>query len=60
MTATVTAGNASPVAYRDLREWIAVAEAAGELRVVRGVHGDREVGAMDRVEAPCRPNFPGA
>lgn len=37
---------ASLVEYRDLREWIAAVDALGELKTVRGVHWDREMGAM--------------
>lgn len=37
---------ASLVGYRDLREWLAAVEAMGELKTVRGVPWDREMGAM--------------
>ena len=36
----------SPVAYRDLREWLAGVEAMGELKTLSNVHWDREMGAM--------------
>ena len=32
--------------YRDLREWLAGVEAMGELKTLRNVHWDREMGAM--------------
>jgi 4-hydroxy-3-polyprenylbenzoate decarboxylase len=47
MTTTMSAPpRTSPVAYRDLREWLQAAEELGELKSVRGVHWDREMGAM--------------
>src|SRR4030095_10212967 len=36
----------SPVAYRDLREWLQGAAELGELKTIRNVHWDREMGAM--------------
>lgn len=36
----------SPVAYRDLREWLDGVSAMGEVKTVRNVHWDREMGAM--------------
>ena len=35
-----------PVAYRDLREWLDGVSRFGELKTIRGVHWDREIGAM--------------
>ena len=46
MTTVAAERRTSPVAYRDLREWLQAAEALGELKGVRGVHWDREMGAM--------------
>jgi 4-hydroxy-3-polyprenylbenzoate decarboxylase len=46
MRTSVAEPTTSPVAYRDLREWITGAEAMGELKTLRGVHWDREMGAM--------------
>ena len=46
MRSSVAEPTTSPVAYRDLREWIAGVEAMGELKTIRGVHWDREMGAM--------------
>ncbi len=44
---TATAGSGvSLVAYREMREWLAAVEAMGELKTVRGVPWDREMGAM--------------
>jgi len=37
---------ASPVAYGNLREWLQGVDAMGELKTVRRVHWDREIGAM--------------
>ncbi len=34
------------VKYQDLREWLECAESLGELKVVEGVHWDKEIGAM--------------
>ena len=42
MKSSVAEPTTSPVAYRDLREWIAGVEAIGELKTIRGVHWDRE------------------
>jgi UbiD family decarboxylase len=36
----------SVVEYRNLREWLATMDALGEVKTVRGVHWDREMGAM--------------
>ncbi len=52
MTTAVVERTQSPVAYRDLREWLQEAEALGELQHVRGVPWDREMGAM--VDMCCR------
>jgi len=46
MTTIAAERRTSPVAYRDLREWLQAAGALGELKGVRGVHWDREMGAM--------------
>ena len=46
MTTIAAERRTSPVAYRDLREWLQAADALGELKGVRGVHWDREMGAM--------------
>jgi 4-hydroxy-3-polyprenylbenzoate decarboxylase len=46
MRTSVAEPTTSPVAYRDLREWIAGVQAMGELKTLRGVHWDREMGAM--------------
>ena len=46
MKSTVADTATSPVAYRDLREWIEGVEALGELKTMRNVHWDREMGAM--------------
>lgn len=32
--------------YRTLREWLTTMDALGEIKTVRGVHWDREMGAM--------------
>jgi len=42
MKSSVAEPTTSPVAYRDLREWIAGVEGIGELKTIRGVHWDRE------------------
>ena len=36
----------SPVAYGDLRQWLEGVSELGELKTVRNVHWDREMGAM--------------
>lgn len=46
MKSSVAEPATSPVAYRDLREWIEGVEAMGELKTIRNVHWDREMGAM--------------
>lgn len=46
MKSTIAETATSPVAYRDLREWIDGVQAMGELKTIRGVHWDREMGAM--------------
>ncbi len=46
MKSSVAEPATSPVAYRDLREWIEGVEAMGELKTLRNVHWDREMGAM--------------
>jgi UbiD family decarboxylase len=46
MKSSVVEPATSPVAYRDLREWIVGVEALGELKTIHNVHWDREMGAM--------------
>src|SRR2546421_9192852 len=36
----------SPVAYGDLRQWLQGVAELGELKTIRNVHWDREMGAM--------------
>src|SRR5438552_10206306 len=42
----VTDPAASPVAYSDLRQWLQGVTELGELKTIRDVHWDREMGAM--------------
>src|SRR5262245_42183991 len=46
MKPRVSDSAASPVAYRDLRQWLEGINELGELKIVRGVEWDREMGAM--------------
>jgi 4-hydroxy-3-polyprenylbenzoate decarboxylase len=46
MTTTAVERGTSLVEYRDLREWLTAVGALGELKTVRGVHWDREMGAI--------------
>ena len=46
MKSSVAEPATSPVAYRDLREWLDHVNSMGELKTLRGVHWDREMGAM--------------
>ena len=46
MTSTAIERTPSLVEYRTLREWLATMDALGEIKTVRGVHWDREMGAM--------------
>jgi 4-hydroxy-3-polyprenylbenzoate decarboxylase len=46
MTTAIAPSKQSPVAYRDLREWLSAVTEMGELKVARGVHWDREMGAL--------------
>jgi UbiD family decarboxylase len=46
MKSSVAEPATSPVEYRDLREWIEGAQAMGELKTIRNVHWDKEMGAM--------------
>src|SRR5437870_1068680 len=46
MKSSVTDPAGSPVAYRDLRQWLQGVSELGELKTIHNVHWDREMGAM--------------
>ena len=46
MKSSVKETASSPVAYQDLRQWLQGVTDLGELKTIRNVHWDREIGAM--------------
>lgn len=46
---------ARDVAYRDLREFLALTESMGELRTIRNAHWDREMGAITEIVYRDKP-----
>ena len=46
MKSSVKKTASSPVAYQDLRQWLQGVTELSELKTIRNVHWDREIGAM--------------